>query len=174
MFDFIKKLFTKKPIPIDPKILSLTIENTKINEDLFSGFIVDIKTSDSLINFIRNGEFGIEIANHSDQELAHLLFFKYCQHWISKNLKSSLFIETHSFLSSQEIKYERIWNQAFITSIANIGFDEPRGNEEALVDSYMSYTHGVRMVEEQEATMNSEAVSPSHPQLSESHRLQLG
>lgn len=173
-----KNLFGKKEVPVkvDPTLLSFTVEKVKdeTGEDHFLAGL-NLKNGTGFLDFLRNSDYEIDVKDYSDQELAHLFVYTYCQRWIVENLKRPIFIETHSFPSHGEIRYDRAWNPGFVGSVTNLGFDTLPSTEEELADMYMNYVYGTRLMEELEAAAEAEATSVAHPQLTDpSNKFQKG
>lgn len=164
-------LFGKKEVEAakpSPNLLSFNIVKTDISDsanpydDTFVG--LELKNKDGFIDFLRNHS-DLKVSDYSDQELAHTFMYQYCQRWLMENAKSPLFVETHTFMAHGEIKYDRAWNSPFVGSVTNLGFDQLPPSEDELMEMYMNYIYGTRLIEEQEAMEAANPQSISHPEL---------
>jgi len=166
--DFLKKLFGKKEqlAPPSPTVLSFTVEVTKDEKGEDVNFVgLQLKDAAGFLNFLRNSEFPLDPRLYSDKELAHVFIYQYCQNWLADNLKQPMFVETHTFQAHGEIKYERVWNTAFAESVAKVGFDTLPPTEDEMMEMYMNYIYGTRLMEEMEMAESANPQSVAHPQL---------
>jgi hypothetical protein len=166
MFTFIKNLFGKqeevKASPASPSILTFSIEEAD------GEHIAGVRTPDvgKFLDFIRNSDYELDITRYTDAEIAHLFVYMYCQRWLSEHLSKPMFTETHTFTEDDQIRYDRVWNQAFVQQVSNIGFEVLPNTQEEIVEAYMNYVYSARMMEEMEVRMESEPTSVAHPDLS--------
>lgn len=162
-------LFKKKevPVPVPPSILSFTVEKIVDPETTENRFFagLNLKDGQGFIDFLRNSDYEIDPKEYSDQELAHLFVYQYCQRWLAENLKKPMFVETHMFPQHGEIRYDRVWNSAFIGAVTNLGFDQLPPSEGELAEMYMNYVYGTRLMEEQLAMEEANPTSIAHPEL---------
>lgn len=163
MITFFKKMFGIKPQEIKPEsILTFSIEEAG------EGHIAGVRTTDTqkFLDFVRNSDYDLAITQYSDAELAHMFVYMYCQRWLAEHMSKPMFVETHMFTEDNNIRYERAWNEAFISKVSNIGFELLPNTQEEIAEAYMNYVYSARMIEEMEARLESDPVSPSHPELS--------
>jgi hypothetical protein len=169
VFNFLKNLFGKKEVEVkpSPNLLTFSIVKTDVDSTLTENehaVGLSIPNKEGFIDFLRNNS-SLNIMTHTDQELAHLYLYQHCQTWLSENLKQPMFVETHAFQAHGEIKYERVWNTAFAESVAKIGFDTLPPSEEEMMEMYMNYIYGTRLMEEMELAEAATPQSIAHPQL---------
>jgi len=168
MFAFLKKLFGKKeaaPV-VSPTVLSFNVDLLKDDKGDDANFVgIHLKDAAGFLNFLRNSDFQLDPRLYSDKELAHMFIYQYCQNWLAENLKQPMFTETHTFQAHGEIKYERVWNTAFAESVAKIGFDTLPPSEDEMMEMYMNYIYGTRLMEEMEMAEAAAPQSVAHPQL---------
>ena len=167
--------FTKlfKHEDITPPLVSFTVEKnpecestlTHADEEYKVG--LHLHDAPGFRDFLRGNEIKLDVADYSDQELAHMYVYQYCQKWLAANLKKPMFVETHGFPTHGEIRYDRAWNAAFVGTVTTMGFDVLPATEEELVDMYMNYVYGTRMMEELEAMEAANPASVAHPELSD-------
>lgn len=122
------------------------------------------KNTEKLKDFIRNNT-NIDLSL-SDEELVYTFIFEHALSWLSEHGKKSMLIEHHTFEAGLDIKYVRNWNDAFLAKIKQLGFDKLPDSEEEIIEGYMNYIYGTRLLEEQEAAQEAEPVSDAHPELS--------
>jgi len=151
-----------------PTLISFSVESAKddTGEDHHIAGLT-VKNGPGFLDFIRNSDYGLNPMEHSDAELAHLFVYQYCQRWLAENLSKPMFVESHGFPTHGEIRYDRAWNPAFINSVKQLPFEVLPSTEEELVDMYMNYVYGVRLMEELEAAAEAQPQSIAHPQLSD-------
>ena len=153
------KLFGKKDKGASP--LSFSIIKNEAGED-----VIAFTYTEQFREFLRNSESTLDLANLSDEELAHTFLYEHCQNWLSEHAKKGFFTETHSFVDGQ-IRYDRVWNNPFVQELAKLPFEVLPQSEPELVEMYMNYVYGTRMMEEMEAMAEANPVSIAHPQLSD-------
>jgi hypothetical protein len=160
-------LFKKKEPVQAPSLLAFTVEKVVDPETNESTFLagLNLKDGPGFGDFLRNSDYEIDPKEYSDQELAHFFVYQYCQRWIIANMKKPIFIETHMFPGHGEIKYDRVWNSAFIGAVTNLGFDQLPPSEGELAEMYMNYIYGTRLMEEMEAMEAANPTSVAHPEL---------
>lgn len=163
------KLFNKVPEVKKPSstILSFSVEQSKDPETSEDTHFVGVSLKDAplFLEFIRNSDYKID-TSVSDAELAHLFIYSYSQRWLSENAKNPIFIETHSFPEHSEIKYDRTWNSAFIGAVTKLGFEQLPQSEDEMIEMYMNYIYGTRMMDEMAAMEAANPQSIAHPSLS--------
>ena len=170
MFNWLSNLFGKKKEEVatpSPNLLTFSIvktDNETDNPEHDHVIGLTLANKEGFINFLRNNS-SLNIVQNTDQELAHLFLYQYCQNWLSENLKTPMFVETHEFKEHGEIKYERVWNTAFANAVAKVGFDTLPPSEEEMMEMYMNYVYGTRLMEEMEAAEAAMPQSVAHPQL---------
>lgn len=151
-----------------PTLLSFNVTNNATpdeNGDTY-GITLDVKNIPGFIDFLRNRpSYGLDVRDTSDQELAYSFLHQHCQAWLSENAKKPMFIETHTFPVHGEIKYDRTWNQPFVGAVTNLGFDVLPPTEDELMEMYMNYIYGTRLMEEMEAMEAANPQSVAHPEL---------
>jgi hypothetical protein len=164
--NFFKNLFKKKEVIIPP-VLSFNI--IKADVDIENPYYVclELKNKEAFLDFLRNTHSELDTTELSDQELTHMYMYAYAQTWLVGNLKQPFFVETHNLMNDGTLRYDRAWNQSFVGAVTNIGFDVLPNSEEELMSMYMNYVYGVRMMEDMEATLESEPASTAHPQMSD-------
>jgi hypothetical protein len=158
--NWFKKLFEKifgiKKIEVLP-MLSISVDesvNIQIND--FKNFS----------QFLHDNDYKIDTEHLSKDEIVHTFMYVYSQRWITENSKKPIFVETHSFIDHGEIKYDRIWNPEFIKSVSLLPFEDRPQTEEEMVEMYMNYVYGTRLLEELEAKQAAAPTSNNHPSLS--------
>jgi hypothetical protein len=163
-------LFKKKEV-VTPPLLAFTVDvNKNANSsltDLEHTIDLNIGNQEGFKDFLRNSQYKLDVADYSDTEVAHLFMYNYCQKWLADNLAKPIFVETHGFPIHGEIRYDRVWNSAFIGTVTQMGFDVLPSTEEELVDMYMNYIYGTRLIEEMEAIEAANPQSVAHPELTD-------
>lgn len=129
-------------------------------------YVVQFTFTDQFREFLRNSDVDLDLANLSDEELAHTFLYQHCQDWLSDNAKKAFFTESHSFVDGR-IKYDRVWNKPFITAVQAMDFEGVPQSEPEVAELYMNYVYGTRLMEELEAAAEANPVSIAHPQLSD-------
>jgi hypothetical protein len=154
------KLFGKKPKTESP--LNFTIMKNDEGED-----VIAFTYTELFREFLRNSESSLDLTNLSDEELAHTFLYQHCLNWLSEHGKTPFFQEVHTFADATGIRYDRNWNPAFIKAIAKLNFEVMPQSEPELVEMYMNYVYGTRMMEEMEAMAEANPVSIAHPALTD-------
>lgn len=157
MFKFFNKLFGKKT---DTRI---SIIDGKLEVDF-----------DKVFDLVRNSDLKDSIPNFekmSDKELSYFLLLTLSTKWIAENGAHPLMMETHFIDDEGGISYSRAWNDAFVKRAGRFDFDGVPSTDADLIDFYMNYVYGVKLMEQLQSEMENEPVSAAHPELADpNHR----
>lgn len=116
--------------------------------------------------FVRNNYPKVDALSLPDEELKYVFLFALSKTWLADNASKPFFVEERTFESSDNIKYERAWNNIFEQKVSQLGFDVLPSTGEELIEMYLNYLYGTRLIEEAAASQEEDPTSVAHPQLS--------
>lgn len=155
--NWLKNLFGKKKPEAQEEAFKLVIDKDGA---------LSISTNRAVFSdYVRNNYPQIDVKALTDREIEYFFLFILSKTWLADNASKPFFVEEHTFETSDNIKYERAWNSVFEQKVSQLGFDTLPSTGEELIEMYLNYLYGTRLMEEAAAAQDVEPTSVAHPQL---------